>query len=369
LKIVFICSCLEPGRDGVGDYTRRLACELIKQGHDLAAISINDEYIDDTVTALQQNEDVEVQVLRLPASQPLTKRLNDAKLYIDKFNPDWLSFQFVIFGYHPKGLPLWLNKFALLGKGRKVHIMFHELWLGTEINASKKHFLWGKLQRYLISSLITKLKPTVIHTHTQLYIQQLSGIGVQSKHLSLFGNIPVMGNKVPKSFKEDRSINMILFGHIHPNTPTEKFALEVAEYVKRHQFGSSFTLVGNNGAETEYWIKQFENSGIKVNVLGEQSASNVSKAIANANIGISTTPAALLGKSGSVAAMREHGLPVICVPSAWEPTKFVNLVLPKGIMIYKNGNLEEMLNSELNFTLPISISDIGNQFINAIGNV
>ena len=34
MKIVFICGCLEPGKDGVGDYTRRLSAELIDHGVD-----------------------------------------------------------------------------------------------------------------------------------------------------------------------------------------------------------------------------------------------------------------------------------------------------------------------------------------------
>ena len=370
MKIIFICSCLEPGRDGVGDYTRRLACQLIKQGHNVAAISINDNYINTPVNAAQQNEDVELAVLRLPSSYPLKKRLNNSQQYIDKFNPDWLSLQFVIFGYHPKGLPLWLHKLALLGKGRKWHIMFHELWLGTEINTSKKHLLWGSLQQYLIKKLIAKLNPSLIHTHTQLYIRQLLGMGVQSKHLPLFGNIPVVSNNNdPKSFKKDRSINMVLFGHIHPNAPVTQFAPEIADYAKIHQFKISLTLIGNNGKEIEYWIKQFENSGIKVNVLGEQPANYVSEIMSNSNFGISTTPVALLEKSGSVAAMREHGLPVICVPCTWDPAKFVNLELPGDIMIYKKGNLDKILDEEINFAGFISISDISNQFVNAISKI
>jgi hypothetical protein len=370
LKIVFICSSLEPGRDGVGDYIRRIACELIKQGNEVAVLSINDKYVIDPYITSQQMEGVKLPVFRLPASQLLKERIFQARKYIEEFNPDWLSLQFVIFGYHPKGLPLWLNKLSLLGKGRKWHIMFHELWLGMELNTSRKHLLWGKIQQYLINRLIIKLKPVVIHTHTQLYIQQLSNIAVQSRHLPLFGNIPVISStKASKSFKENRSINMVLFGHIHPNAPVVQFAPEIAEYAKIHQLKISLTLIGNNGAETEHWIKQFENSGIKVNVLGEQPANYVSEIMSNTNIGISTTPAALLEKSGSVAAMREHGLAVICVPCAWEPAKFVNLELPGDIMIYKQGNLNEMLNGDINFTGLISVTDIGNQFIKSLSNV
>ena len=362
---------MEPGRDGVGDYTRRLACELIKQGHKVATVAINDNFINTTITDSQQNEGLELPVLRLSSSQPLKERLLYARNYIDKFNPEWLSLQFVIFGYHLKGLPLWLNKLSLLGKGRKWHIMFHELWLAMEINTSAKHYLWGKVQQHLISSLITQLKPKSIHTHTQLYIQQLLAMGVQSKHLPLFGNIPAIADAATNlnRFKEDKLINLILFGHIHPNTSVAAFADEMAAYAKKNQFETALTLIGNNGAETENWEKQFERLGIKVNVLGEQPANYVSEIMSNSNFGISTTPVALLEKSGSVAAMREHGLPVICVPCTWEPAKFINLELPGNIMIYKKGNLDKILNEEINFAGFISISDISNQFVNAISKI
>lgn len=32
MRLAFICVSLEPGRDGVGDYTRSLAAECIRQG-------------------------------------------------------------------------------------------------------------------------------------------------------------------------------------------------------------------------------------------------------------------------------------------------------------------------------------------------
>jgi hypothetical protein len=40
LNIVFLCGSLQPGRDGVGVYTRRLAGEVIRQGHQASIISL-----------------------------------------------------------------------------------------------------------------------------------------------------------------------------------------------------------------------------------------------------------------------------------------------------------------------------------------
>ena len=43
MKLLFLCSSLEPGRDGVGDYTRRLAGECLRQGHEVRLLSLNDK--------------------------------------------------------------------------------------------------------------------------------------------------------------------------------------------------------------------------------------------------------------------------------------------------------------------------------------
>ena len=44
MKIVFLCGSLEPGRDGVGDYTRMLAAEIIRKGHNAAIVALADKY-------------------------------------------------------------------------------------------------------------------------------------------------------------------------------------------------------------------------------------------------------------------------------------------------------------------------------------
>ncbi len=371
MKIIFICSSLEPGHDGVGDYTRRLACELIRQGHVVGAISLNDKYISDQCLEVQSFDSINLSVLRLPMALPLPQKLSIAKKHIDEFNPDWVSLQFVIFGYHPKGLPLWLNKLTVLGKGRRWHIMFHELWLGIELNASKKHLLWGKIQKQIISSLIRKLKPNVTHTHTRLYQHKLLHMGVNSQHLPLFGNIPVLhagDDSSDKNFKTNKLLSFVIFGHIHPNSPVKYFCVEVAKYAVKNNIQVSLTFIGNCGMEQENWVINCQEAHIEVQILGQQSADNISKVLRGAMIGISTTPVALLEKSGSVAAMREHQLPLICVPCLWESPNFINLEIPEGIMVYKQGNLDEILNTDLNFAADVNVENISSQFINSLLN-
>ena len=41
MRVTFICSSLEDGRDGVGDYTRRLAASVTRMGHAVQAMVLN----------------------------------------------------------------------------------------------------------------------------------------------------------------------------------------------------------------------------------------------------------------------------------------------------------------------------------------
>jgi hypothetical protein len=370
VKVVFLCSCLEPGRDGVGDYTRRLAAELIRQGHFSAALSLNDKYISEKLIDIQQSEGADLPVLRLPASWAMKVRLSYAKKYIDDFGPDWLSLQFVIFGFHRKGLPIGLgNQLAFLGLGRHWHVMFHELWLGMEIHSSKMHSLWGAVQRQLIKSLISTLNPAIIHTNTKLYQKQLAELGFIAEQLPLFGNIPkINDNEGLNLSRTGKSINLVIFGNIFPNAPIEDFANEAANYISKNGMEICLTIIGRCGSEQERWASKWKDAGMAVNILGEQPANNISKVLGAASMGISTTPVALVEKSGSVAAMLEHGLPVICVPFPWQPKNYKELKISAGIVFYQKGNLESIFESRFDTPTMNSVSVITNQLVNVLSN-
>ena len=372
LKILFICSSVEPGRDGVGDYTRRLAIELIRQGHSVVALSLNDLFIAEVYEGLQHSEELDLQVLRLPATISQKNKLTIAKKYIDEFDPDWISLQFVIFGYQKKGLPYQLGKqLAAIGAGRSWHIMFHELWVGMEKATSLKYLIWGKIQRLLIKSLISKIRPKSIHTHTSLYQHQLAGLGFSSSNLALFGNIPRVRNSNIKltdnaSVDQGNTMNFVLFGHIFPNAPVEDFANEVYEYATNNKIAISLTVIGRCGGEQAVWVKKWESLNFKVNVFGEQPADVISETLESASFGLSTTPIALIEKSGTVAAMREHNLPVICVPFLWEPRGFDEVEVPAGIALYKKGNLETIFANKGKSGVPNNVTLISVQLVNSL---
>ena len=371
MRIVLICNCLEPGRDGVGDYTGRIGTQLVSMGHNVVAIALNDEFISSPNADAVTGEIDKLKISRIPASLSLKDRIAIAKKLIDDFNPGWVSLQFVIFGYHAKGLPFGLGKhLKAIAPGKKWSIMFHELWVAMEQGAKFKHNIWGQLQRLIIKSLLKELKPALVFTHTSLYIHELNKLGVNAHMLPLFGNIPKLAEeKVTAEYgciNLKQPLNFVLFGNIHAHTPVKEFTEEVAAFSARHKIAINLLLSGRNGSGQQLWLDEWQAAGLGAKVLGEQSPEELSALFSTATLGLSTTPVAVIEKSGSVAAMHEHGLAVLNVSAKWEPKQFELEGPPAGILVYKKGNLSELLSGNISLPRINGVATVANRFINLL---
>lgn len=367
MKIAFICGSIEPGYDGVGDYTRNIAAELIRQGHKIAIVSIADKFVKENCSGDQYIGNIKIPVLRLSSALARKKPAEDAVDWIDNFNPDWLSLQFVPFSFHSKGLPFGLSKFLKqLSQHAKWHIMFHELWVGMDTKASLKLFLWGKGQKLMIRSLIKRLNPSIINTQTNLYQKQLSKLGLSVNYLPLFSNIH-KDEKAPDLEKHlNNVVSFVLFGHIHPGTPVLQFATEASSYSRITGKRVKLTLIGRNGSEQANWTSTWINKGLEVEVLGEQSPEKISSVLASATFGIITTPLALVDKSGTFAAMKDHGLSVMCVARDWQPQGFTHYSPIFELPVYKKGGLHALVTSKFQVPEVKSVFDVTQLFINAL---
>ncbi|NTS39527.1 glycosyltransferase family 4 protein [Flavisolibacter sp. BT320] len=343
MKIIFLCGSLEPGHDGVGDYTRRLAAELIAQGHDVRIVAIADKHVQKTTRESQIENDISINVVRIPIFLSYASRLPVVKKLIAIEKPDWLSLQFVIFSYHPKGIPIGLRKFLFeIGKKQRWHIMFHELWLGMEQNTTLKHKLWGAIQLKLVKSIISKLKPQVVHTQAKVYQYRLLKLGLTPKLLPLFPNISVNNNSdknfVQEHANHEKRLSLIMFGTIHPGGAVKEFVEDLNRYGQDSGVPIRLTVVGRTGKEERNWVEACTATGIEVIVKGEQPGEVVSDLMQLSDIGITTYPVSLIDKSGTVAAMLAHGLPVVSVSKPWKPRWNIIPTL-MNVIEYKPGNL------------------------------
>lgn len=320
MKIIFICGSIEPGNDGVGDYTRRLSGELIRFGHEVQIISLSDKQVKSFVVENQEIEKTIVNVRRIPIFTNNKQRLALTQKVLNEIQPDWISLQFVPFSFHPKGIPFWISDFLMKLKGNhQWHIMFHELWIGMDSDASVKSRFIGFLQKQLILKILKVKEKIIINTQTDLYKSKIAELGYKADILPLFSNIikNIPSNIEPK--KKELELRFCIFGSIHYGAPVEKFIHELKQVLlsSNDKKELKFVFIGNCGVAVEKWKKVLLANNINFEITGFVSDQEICVLLSSCQYGVSTTPYILCQKSGSVAAMFDHQLPVICVARNW----------------------------------------------------
>lgn len=315
MKILFICGGLEPTKDGVGDYTRRLAYELIRKGHIVQLVSIHDQYIQEVDFTAQYDLEVKISCSRFPAIMPWSEKTYQVQKIIDNFNPDWISIQYVPYSFHAKGFAWNFNKFLnLLNFNSRLHIMMHELWIGIGSLASLKHRILGSVQRYLILKLIRSAKVDLITTSNILYMKILEENNISVEKLPLFSNIAfkniIFEEKKLKFDLDDNYKIIAIFGTLYPDAKINEILTDFLSKNKNEKFTLiSFGRMGNQ----DYW-QQLQNTWqdqILFKQLGPLDQEDISAIMQLSHAAISCTPLEFLGKSGVYAAWKRHGVPVL----------------------------------------------------------
>jgi len=305
VKLLFITPSYEPRKDGVGDYTRRLIAQMASESaeNQSGVISWNDSFAE-TIKA----NDTE---LRLPDHLAESAKLAAAQSFVRSFSPDWISLQWVPYGYQAKGLFYkQIKSLSTLSKGIPLHLMVHEIWLGAKMESNLKERLYGVLQKRLFKKLLRDLAPRCIHTQCKAYQHVLNRTGISAEYLPLFGNIAPVGSveKLPES------IRIGLFGAIHPEFNLEPFIPRLVELGNRVERAIHIYHAGRISEKEHHrfheWKKKWEHS-LHFQLFGEMEENALSSYLFSLDFGLSTNPLALWDKSGTNAAMFEHGLPVI----------------------------------------------------------
>jgi hypothetical protein len=329
MRIVFITSCLEPGRDGVGDYTRDLAAGCLAQGYDARVIALNDPDIDVPVEEVQTARGAVIETLRLPSSQSWHDRMAAARGFLQQRPPVWVSLQFVPYGFHPKGMVIGLGRrLEPLVADRRVHVMFHETWIGTQRTDSLRKRIVGSIQRWAVSSLIAELKPAAVHTSNRGYVRLLSRFGIDARLLPLCGSIPIAADVDTHWLEQEMSKLGVVpaapapaggwwrfgfFGVLPDLWSPEPLFTYIAEAAERAQRAVAVISIGRIGPGERLWheLRARYEGRFCFGRLGERSTADVSRFLQSIDFGIATTPWQLIGKSAGTAAMLDHGVPVI----------------------------------------------------------
>lgn len=316
MKIIFLCGSLEPGRDGVGDYSRRLAGELIRQGHQAAAVALNDRQISEEYEGTQETGNIILPVLRVPSIWSSKQRFDRTRKWIDIFEPEWLSLQFVPYSFQRKGMPVGLAHYlASFNERYRWHIMFHEIWLDAPHRLSQRIVAWA--QQLIIIQCINKIKPAAVHVSMPFNQSRLQKNHIKSEVLHLFGNIS-KGNceETLLLFNNSNffSKNILYFGTAPRGKFLDLVKRELANFCQNQKLPIRIIVAAGNSIEKDIFIKYLteELTSLQVTVVdcGFIEAEAISTLMSKCTVGIARTEAHLLGKSGSAMAMLEHGMPV-----------------------------------------------------------
>jgi hypothetical protein len=323
MKISFLCSSMEPGRDGVGDYVAQFARTLTGRGLDCQIVALCDRYV--SAPAIASLHGAPVEVVRLPSAHWQADEIGFAEAALRRFDPDWTSLQMVSYGYEQRGLLLWSgSRFERLRlKRARRHLMLHELWIGESLDYGIKDRAVGWLQKKLLLRAVRAWAPEVIHTSNPTYRELLLRNGVAAAELPLPGNIRIAAIDgrlarrwvMQRAHLDDAELFLAgVFGALPPYWSDRSW---VSRLARACESAGRRLVVLQIGRKTEggeqIWSTLAAAPGVRVDFIemGEMKEEDISLALQGIDLGIATSPWAVVGKSGAVATMLEHGLPVV----------------------------------------------------------
>lgn len=328
MRVAIICSSAEPGRDGVGDYSVRLAAALAAEGHQTMVIAERDFAI--TGSDVVKGERDGVPLLRLPGSAANETRARALAEGLDEFRPDWVIVQFVCWGFADRGVldPPLSALIAALSRWR-VALYCHELWLGLERGATLRHRWWGRRQRVAILRFLTQLRPALVMTSNPGYRKVLERFGWSAQIVPLFSNIPLHREGSAKflALLEQRAgrplwksrndvVMAAVFGSVYSEWRPQRALQWIGAEARRRNRSAVLVMAGRRTPQGEVLVERLArelSASMTVIALGEIAPETVSGLLQEADIGLPPSDWILLDKSGVAAAMTAHGLPMLIV--------------------------------------------------------
>jgi hypothetical protein len=325
MKVAFISTSLAAGKDGIGDYCRVLAPEFLREEHEVRLLAINDGFIAEPTEAMQSAGGFAIPTLRLPSEWSWRRKASRAREWLEDFGAEIIYLQFAPYSYGHRGVPLgFLAQARTLFAGRRVFVVVHELWLGGVRLTPWKQRQWGIwVQRPVFALLMKRIRPVAIVTSSPLYQLILRSSGIRARLLPIPSNIPVVDEARPGAAAllaqhgVDPPSGWCVFGLFGEAHAGADYVDSLAPYLRDAEargLRSALVFIGRNGRHAEAVrarLGQVYSDRLKLVVVGEQPPEMISGLIANTHYGLATSPRQLLGKSGSAAAFRAHGRPLI----------------------------------------------------------
>ena len=313
MKICFIAGQKNSKQCGITDYVELIANELEKLGHEIEQYFIN------------------------KGSGELT----------DLPNADLYSIQFAPYAYATNGIPNQVLKcLSRKLQNQKVHVNFHEIWVGAYPRATWKERGIGWLQKNLILGFINKCKPEWITSSNAAALDRFKQLGIPARFLYLFGNIPFSANS--KATPKGQTHKVAFFGTLYADFPYHKLDNFFSTLSKTSGKKLEIILIGRQreDAGSDHLYSLCKKNKFLIERTGELSTNLISEQLQKCSLGVSTTPYDVIGKSGATAAMFEHGLPILAYDDGDTPQESLFIPYPfkdRIFLINDHSSVEKLL--------------------------
>jgi hypothetical protein len=110
-----------------------------------------------------------------------------------------------------------------------------------------------------------------------------------------------------------------IFGAVHPEWKAEQAVKVLLPLVQKSNKRLVMVFLGRNNLNPEKFkaLRSILHSRADVVSTGERTMAEISQILQSLDLGLATSPRQAIQKSGSVAAMLEHGLPVLVTRDDW----------------------------------------------------
>jgi hypothetical protein len=124
-------------------------------------------------------------------------------------------------------------------------------------------------------------------------------------------------------------------------------------------------FIGNCGNAIQEWTSILKVENIQYEILGYCTDQEISTNLLSCDYGISTTPYLLIQKSGSVAALLEHDLPVLCVARKWNVYKIDAAKTHQivNVLDFHEDGIQKLFNQEIAFDSINTLSTVTNTLL------
>ena len=280
MKICFLSGPKKPSKCGISDYIKLISLKLKKLGNDCDHVCLDEKC---TLSNIAQN-------------------LPDADLYSIQFAP----YAFSTTGFSVRGL----SDLAKSLRDKNTLLNFHEFWIGAYPNATLKEKTIGWLQKREITNFINICMPSAITCSNSAALDRMRQAGVDAQYLYLCGNIPY---SLSKKHEQLNHVTVVFFGTLYGKFPYEhlsKTLFLISQSLKK-QIHIKILGRQRESEGLEYLKKVTQKHEFPISLSGEISISKISEELQKSDLGISTTPYDIIGKSGATATILEHRLPIL----------------------------------------------------------